>query len=128
MEVIRQVAETFNREGAEATARRFFADDIEFCEPPEQPAPGVARGREQVLTLFNTFDEAWESHRSDPEEVRPIGADKVLVLSVERFTGRDGIEIAAPAAAVFTLRDGKIIRWEAFWERQRALEVAGLSE
>jgi hypothetical protein len=29
---------------------------------------------------------------------------------------------------LFTLRDGKIIRWEAFWEKQRALEAAGLSE
>jgi ketosteroid isomerase-like protein len=38
------------------------------------------------------------------------------------------MEVAAPAGAIFTLREGKIVRWEAFWDRQRALEAAGLSE
>jgi ketosteroid isomerase-like protein len=126
--VIRQANEAFNEEGAEAAARRFFADDVEFHEPPEQPAPRVARGREEALELFNTFDEAWEDHRSDIEQLRAVGQDKVLAFSVERFKGRDGIEVAAPAAAVFTLRDGKIVRWEAFWQKERALEAAGLSE
>jgi ketosteroid isomerase-like protein len=128
VEVIRRIAETFNEEGAEAAARKFFADDAEFYEPPEQPAPRVARGRDEGLKLFQAFDEAWEKHRSELQEVRAVGADKVLVFSVEHFVGRDGIEISAPAAAVFTLREGKITRWEAFWERERALEAAGLRE
>ncbi len=57
-----------------------------------------------------------------------MGTDKVLLISVEHFVGRDGIEVEAPAAAVFTLRDGKIIRLEAFWEKQRALQAVGLRE
>jgi ketosteroid isomerase-like protein len=88
----------------------------------------VARGREEVRKQFNSFNEAWEKHRTDPKKIRAVGTDKVLLVSVEHFTGRDGIEVEALAAAVFTLRDGKIIRWEAFWEKQRALEAAGLSE
>ncbi|MCA1695960.1 MAG: nuclear transport factor 2 family protein [Actinobacteria bacterium] len=128
VEIIRQLAWTFNNEGFKAAAERFFADDVEFHEPPEQPAPRVAHGRQEVVKLFSAFDEAWDSHRSDQEEVRAIGPDKVFVVAVERFTGRDGIEVAAPAAAVFTLRDGKIIQWKAFWEKERALEAAGLSE
>jgi ketosteroid isomerase-like protein len=67
-------------------------------------------------------------HQSELEEIRTVGADRVLVFSVERFVGRDGIELAAPAGAVFTFRNGKIVRWEAFWDRERALEAAGLSE
>ena len=57
-----------------------------------------------------------------------MGADSVLLFSVERFKGRDGFELEAPFGSVFTLRDGKIVRWEAFWDRQKALEAAGLSE
>jgi ketosteroid isomerase-like protein len=49
-------------------------------------------------------------------------------VSVEHFKGRDGIELEAPFAAIFTLRDGKIARWQAFWDKQKALEAAGLSE
>ena len=88
----------------------------------------VARGRDEVRTLAEQFHEAWEEHRSEPEEVRAVGPDKVLLLSVERFKGRDGIELGAPFAGVFTLRDGKIVRWQAFWDRRTALEAVGLAE
>jgi ketosteroid isomerase-like protein len=80
------------------------------------------------MRLFQAFDEAWETHRSDIQEARAVGTDKVLVFSIERFVGRDGIEVEAPGAAVFTVRDGLIVRWEAFWEEERAREAAGLSE
>ena len=54
--------------------------------------------------------------------------DRVLLLTVEHLKGRDGIELEAPFAAVFTLRDGKISRWQAFWDKKKALEATGLSE
>jgi len=57
-----------------------------------------------------------------------VDADRVLLVSVEHFKGRDGIEIEAAFAGIFTLRDGKISRWQAFWDKQKALEAAGLSE
>ncbi len=127
VEVIRDANQAFN-EGGVSAAKRFFADDAEFHEPPEQPGPRVARGIDAVEKLFGEFEEAWTAHHSDIEEVRELGADRVLVFSVERFRGRDGMEVAAPAGAVFTLRDKKIVRWEAFWDRRRALEAAGLTE
>jgi ketosteroid isomerase-like protein len=52
----------------------------------------------------------------------------VLLITTEHFKGRDGIELETPFAAVLTLRDGKICRWQAFWDKQKALEAAGLSE
>jgi ketosteroid isomerase-like protein len=128
MEVIRKTVEVFNAEGAEAAGRRFFAEDAEFYDPPTSPSPRVARGRDEVREQFNSFNETWEKHRTDPQEIRAVGADKVLVISVEHFTGRDGIEVQTPAASVFTLRDGRIVRWETFWDKHQALEAAGLSE
>src|SRR5690349_6636724 len=67
-------------------------DDFEFHEPPEQPAPRVARGREEVVKLGREFDAAWEEHRSEPQEIRALDDDRVLLVSVEHFKGRDGIE------------------------------------
>ena len=69
---------------------------------------------------------AWAEHRSDPEEIRVIDAERVLLLSIDHFRGRDGIEIVQPSGTVFTLRAGKVIRMQAFWERRNALEAAGL--
>jgi ketosteroid isomerase-like protein len=129
VDVVARAVEAFNERGLAAGAiREFFADDAEFHEPPEQPGPRVARGIEEIEMLFGEFEEAWAKHQSEPEEIRAVGTDKVLLLSVERFVGRDGIELAAPLGSVFTLRDGKIVRWQAFWERQRAIEAAGLQE
>ena len=128
VEIVKKMTEVFNSEGSEAAGRRFFAEDVEFCDPPNSPSPRVARGREEVREQFNAFNETWETHKSDPQEIRGVGEDKVLLVSLERFTGRDGIELETPSASVFTLRDGKVIRWETFWQRQQALEAAGLSE
>ncbi len=129
VEILRRAAELFNERGiAGALTEELFADDVEFHEPPEQPAPRSARGREEVRALFGEFDAAWADHKTKPEEFRALDDERVLVLSIERFKGRDGIAIDAPAAAIFTLREGKIVEWQAFWDRHGALEAAGLSE
>lgn len=129
VEIVRRAVEEFNELGFEGVGTSaLITDDFEFHEPPEQPAPRVARGREQVRKLAGEFDDAWEQHQSEPHEIRTVDADRVLLLSVERLRGRDGIELETPFAAIFTLRDGKIVRWQAFWNEQTALEAAGLAE
>ena len=78
--------------------------------------------------MFEQFDAAWEEHQSELEEVRALDRERVLVLSIEHFRGRDGIEVDQSGGAIFTLRDGKIVHLQSFWERASALEAAGLSE
>ena len=56
-----------------------------------------------------------------------MGEDRVLVFSVEHFR-EGGDRTHAPAGSVFTLRRGKITRWQTFWDKQQALEAAGLKE
>ena len=129
VEVVRRAVQEFNERGFDGIGDSdLVTDDFEFHEPPEQPAPRVARGREEVRQLAVEFDAAWDEHRSEPQEVRAVDADRVLLVTVEHFKGRDGIEVEAPFAAIFTLRDGKLSRWDAFWDKQKALEVAGLSD
>jgi ketosteroid isomerase-like protein len=129
VEIVRRAVEAFNELGFDGiSTSALVTDDFEFHEPPEQPAPRVARGRREVQELAGEFDAMWEEHRSEPQEIRAVDVDRVLLVSVERFKGRDGIELAAPFASIFTLRDGKVSRWQAFWDQQKALKAAGLSE
>jgi ketosteroid isomerase-like protein len=129
VEIVRQLVEAFNEGGMGAQATlNFFAPDAVFEEPPEQPGPRVARGRESVGRMFTQFDEAWEKHQSHPDEIRAIDDERVLLLSSEHFRGRDGIELDQPAWTIFTLRDGKIVLMQPFWDRVNALEAAGLSQ
>jgi ketosteroid isomerase-like protein len=127
VEIIRKLNEAFNRDGMGADAAvGFFDADAVFEEPPEQPSPTVAEGLDAVIRTFKQFDEAWEEHRSDLEEIRVIDDERVLMLSIEHFRGREGIELAQPCGTVFTLRDGRVTRMQPFWERENALRAAGL--
>ena len=129
VEIVRRMIESFNQAGYSAKATLDFLDsDAVFEEPPEQPAPRIARGRDAIVEMFGRFDETWEEHRSDPEEIRVIDDARILLLSVEHFRGRDGIEIDQPCGTIYTLRDGKVIRMQSFWERENAFEAAGLRE
>ena len=129
IELIRRVAEAFNEGGiTSAVTDELFDDAVEFHEPPEQPAPRTARGREELRQMFGEFDAAWAEHKTDPQEFRTLDDERVLVLSVERFKGRDGMAVDAPGAAIFTVREGKIVEWQAFWDKESALRAAGLSE
>ncbi|MDQ3554694.1 MAG: nuclear transport factor 2 family protein [Chloroflexota bacterium] len=128
VEVVRRAVEAFNEVGMAESALRFFDPGGVFEEPPEQPSPTVAEGRDAAVRTFRQFDEAWEEHRSEPEDIRTIDDERVLVLSIEHFRGRDGIEISQPCGSIFTLRDGKIVRLQSFWERDNALKAAALQE
>ena len=114
MEVIRRLVEAYNSGGiGAATTLGLFDDAAVFEEPPEQPGPRVAEGRDALSRTFSQFDEAWEEHRSDPEEIRVIDGERVLLLSIDHFRGRDGIFFF-------------FFFFLAFWERRNAIEAAGL--
>ena len=129
VEIVRRAIDAFNESGFNSEgALKLYDDAVVFEEPPEQPAPRVARGREAAAELFGQFEEAWEDHSSTPEEIRVVDEERVLALTIERFQGRDGIAIDQPCGTIFTLRGGKIVRLQSFWERKNALDAAGLSE
>jgi ketosteroid isomerase-like protein len=125
--IIRRAVELYNEGGINnATGDPLFDDNVEFREPPEQPAPRVAKGREAVREMFGEFDSAWAEHKNEIEKIESIDDDRVLLLSIEHFKGRDGIEIDAPSTSVFTIRDGRIVKWQSFWDRESALKNLGI--
>jgi ketosteroid isomerase-like protein len=129
VEVIRRAVKVFNEGGMDSEATLSFFDVAAvFEEPPEQPGPRVAHGRESISRIFSQFDATWEEHQIHPDEIRVIDHERVLMLSRNHFRGRNGIEIDQTAGTIFTLRGGTIVRMQAFWDRANALEAAGLEE
>jgi ketosteroid isomerase-like protein len=126
VEIVKKAAEAFNHGGlASEEAVALLHPEIVFEEPPEQPAPRVARGLDATLEMFGAFEEAWEKHSSTTEDIQTIDEERVLLLSVEHFRGRDGIEFDQPCGTIFTVRGGKIVRMQSFWDRETALKAAG---
>ena len=72
--------------------------------------------------------EPWENYRTEIEELIDAGDQTVvLVRNYGRHKGSDA-EVSLRAAAVWTVRDGKIARADFYTDRAEALEAAGLME
>jgi ketosteroid isomerase-like protein len=106
----------------------FLDPDFEFHEPPEQPGATVFRGPEAASKGWARWAEAWTEQRSELKDVHELGDGRVLVANRNRLLGRNGIRVEQDSWNVFTFRDGKVLRWESYWDRANALEAAGLSE
>ena len=82
---------------------------------------------DQWRRLTESFSEAWESVRYELDEV--IDAeDRVVTPFTNTLMGRDGIEVKARGAWVWTIREGAISRLCLYQGRREALEAAGLME
>jgi ketosteroid isomerase-like protein len=83
-----------------------------------------------VRRYLEKVNEAIEDYRMIPEEFIDAGADRVLVFSREGGRGRgSGAEVQThPTAHLWTIRDGKAVRLQSYWERSDALEATGVSE
>jgi ketosteroid isomerase-like protein len=126
VEIVRGLYETLNVGGAEAV-RELLDPDVVFKEPPEQPGATTFHGRDAVIEGFGKWSESWESHRIEPERLVDLG-DRALALEHHTLRGRDGGEVEGHAGNIWTLRRGKITRFEAWWDQAAALEAAGLRE
>jgi ketosteroid isomerase-like protein len=89
----------------------------------------VLRGVTQFRQSFEQEDaEAWDERRLQAEEFIDAG-DRVVVLVREFRRGRgSGIELETDTAAVFEVRDGRVVRIQGYMDRAEALEAAGLSD
>ncbi len=119
----------FARDGLDGFAE-FWTDDIdhravERALDDRGPIHGMAEMRAYLQDWFDTFDD----FRAEPVELFDAGEDRVVaVLRIKGRARLSGVERDLTYAAVYTLRDGKIIRGREYWTRDEALEAVGLRE
>ena len=85
-------------------------------------------GHDGLRTLFREWYGAWENYGDHLEDLIDAG-DNVVALVTSRGHGRaSGTPVELKTPAVWTIRDGKIVRVAWFRTPGQALEAAGLSE
>jgi ketosteroid isomerase-like protein len=95
------------------------------------PAPGAWRGVAGMRGASRDWVNAWEDYRVQAYEYRELGDERILVLF--RYSGRGKVsglelgELAMNGAGVFDVRDAKVTRLVAYWDRDRALADLGLA-
>jgi len=87
----------------------------------------VYRGHDGVRQFVARFNATWDELVSDAYRYEDLG-DRVLSLTHMRGRGRGGIEVVLEMGHVWTLRDGLVVRMDAFADPNKALEAVGLSQ
>jgi ketosteroid isomerase-like protein len=99
--------------------------EIEFTMPG--PDPKVHRGIEAMARAWADWLRAFKAFGIEPTEFHDAG-DRVVVGQVFRGEGRgSGLPLDdITGACVFTLRDGKVVRFAGYTTIERALADAGI--
>lgn len=95
---------------------QLFADDIEWIGLPTEfiPFSGNYHGKQEVAQFFSELDQAQEAEQFEPQEFIAEN-DKVVVLGQARWSVRaTGQTYDSPWVHIFTIRDGKIARFQQF--------------
>jgi ketosteroid isomerase-like protein len=118
-------------EGPPEEAMQFIDPQIEWQGPREFPdLHETVYGYEGMERYRAKIAEALDDYRMVPERFIDAGDDRVLVFSREGGRGKgSGVEVQTHLTAhLWTLKDGKAVRMQSYWERSDALEAVGLSE
>ena len=101
----------------------FAAPDIEYVNPPEAADPGIRRGRAEVMLALRRARQSSASYRHELHELFDLG--DAVVAAVSRHAGRPSSSETQQEAHTWTLRDGKIVRFERSPNLEAALEARG---
>ena len=124
VEIVRTVAAAWAR-GDIDEIERWIAPDAEL-RPLRAQLEGITyRGHEGLRRLWDDLNTDWDQLELPVEQMRDGGE---VVLALGRLTARgraSGVELDVPIGQVWELRDGKVVRMEAYSEPADAVRAAG---
>jgi ketosteroid isomerase-like protein len=129
VEILRRFAEVFQTGDLERVVSEFFDPEIEWRTSAEDPDAATHRGREAYKRYVEQWWESFEGLRAEVEEYIDAGDDHVFTWV--RWTGRgraSGVDSDWHLAVNYTMRDGKVVLAEEYFDRAEALEAVGLRE
>jgi len=119
VELVRALYESL---AANGTIDDFVTDDFEYVNPPDAVEPGTRAGHASYRAVL----EIYPDFHVEPERFFDLG-DEVLVIGIARGTGASGVELRSRFGFLWTIRDGRAVRFEWFTNPDEALAAKGLS-
>ncbi|HEX6116634.1 MAG TPA: nuclear transport factor 2 family protein [Solirubrobacterales bacterium] len=129
VELVRRWWEVFNEDGMPPLA--LCDEEVEIRNPPDFPVRGLYEGHDGVRRWRDQVFDIFDGPRVEPEDIVDVHGDGTTVLMLLRATGTaryTGIEVDYEWAAVWTIRNGKLLRAQGYLSRDEAVKAAGLSE
>ncbi len=119
MEALQRGYEALNR-GDLSVVLELLDPDIEWHEPPPSPDAGTHTGRDSFERFLRGWVDSFDGFRVEPERVVARG-DKLIAVVHQSGHGRaSGVRVSARLAHVWTVKDGKGVRWESIADPDEA--------
>lgn len=120
MERLRGAYEAFNEGGIDAILER-LSPEFQVRDRESSPDRETRHGLAGVKELFDSYMEAFDALRLEPEEFIPAG-DQIVVSLHQRIRGKgSGAEVVGRIVHVWTMRDGAAMRLRIFGDKEGAL-------
>jgi hypothetical protein len=127
VELLRRGMEEANRVGlSEVNPRLYYHPDVEYV-PLRSATEGGYCGIAGIERFNADTEEVFEKFELHYEFL-DLG-ERVVAWGVIRVRARgSGIETDVATGGIFDFRDGKIVRWEDFGSKDKALKAVGLED
>ena len=127
VEIVRRIYANWAPESS-PTDSNLLHPDIEWVNPSDAVEPGTRVGIEAFSSITDRLDETIGALRMDVERFIDAG-DRVVVIATMRGHGSaSGVEVERRHGSVWTIRDGKAVRFQWFRDPDEALEAVGRRE
>jgi len=127
VEVVKRAVEAINQADIEGYLA-CCTEGVQLVTPVADVA-GAYDGPQGIRRFFTDIGDAAPDFKIVIEHLEAVGPDRVLAFMQTTGTGRaSGIPIENATGNVYDFVDGKIKRIRVFFDREEALEAAGLRE
>jgi ketosteroid isomerase-like protein len=120
--VLRRAYEALNR-GDAAEALSALDPGAEWQEHSTLPEAGSYSGRDAIERFLHGFMESWDRFHQNLERVEAAGDKVFLFLHVQAVGKGSGIEVEGSYAHVWTMRDGRGMRVDAYEDPEQAIAL-----
>jgi uncharacterized protein len=122
VERLREVYRAFNEGGVEAVLER-LAPQFRVRDRESSPDRQTHYGKEGIKQLFDSYMEAFDALRLEPDEFIDAG-DQIVVSLYQRVRGKEsGARVVGRIAHVWMLREGVALHLRIFSDKEGALET-----
>lgn len=119
VEVAREGYAAFNR-GDIGWIVDHLADEIVWEDAKEVPGSAVRIGVDHVERYLRSLHRQWDEIRFEPERIYEAGGDVLAWARVIARGRASGVEVDAPVAHLFEIRDDRCHRVRTFFDRAEA--------